>query len=170
MMALSEISEQATAAPSFSRDPKRLGRAVIGVVALLASIGYLVMALRMPLGTMASPGPGTFPTGVGILAIICSLIVIGESVIGKSESGTVSWPKGHELKLCGIFMGSLLGYVLLLPLLGHYVTSSIYVFAFLRFAGRLSWTRSAIVGLIMGAGLTFVFTELLDIALPLGIW
>lgn len=167
---MTSSAEATPASPGLKHDAKRLGRTLIGVVSLLTSIGYLVMALRMPQGSMASPGPGTFPTGVGILAVVVSLIVIIEAALGRSESGSVSWPKGHELKQCLIFLGTLVGYVLLLPLLGHYITSTLFVTAFLRLAGSVSWARSIFFGLIMGAGVTFIFTELLDIALPKGFW
>ena len=159
-----------TTSPHLRSDPKRLGRLILGIVSLLLSIGYFVMALRMPQGELSSPGPGMFPMGVGVAAIVVSVIVVFESLLGRSESGSISWPRGHELKQCGIFLGTLVGFVLLLPLLGQYISATLYVALFLKFAGRLSWIRAIIFGLVIGAGLTFIFSELLDIALPRGIW
>lgn len=161
---------QVSSAPNAFGDAKRRGRVIIGIVALLASAGYLYMALNMPMGDLSTPGPGAFPAGVGTLAVAISMIVIVEALLGRSESGEVTWPKGHELKQCAIFLGTLVAFIVLLPLLGQYVTSTLYVAAFLKFSGRLSWIRSIIFGLIIGAGSTYIFSELLDISLPKGFW
>jgi putative tricarboxylic transport membrane protein len=151
-------------------DAKRLGRGVLGVLSLALSVGYLVMALGMPAGEIASPGPGMFPTGVGIAAVVISLIVIAEAVFKRSEAGPIVLPRGYELRQSLIFMATLVGFIVILPLAGQYVASTLYVAVFLRFAGRLSWLRAVLFGVLIGAGLTFVFSAGLGIALPRGIW
>lgn len=148
----------------------RLGRGVLGVVCLGLSVGYLLMALGMPAGDLASPGPGLFPTGVGIAAVVISLIVIAEAVFKRSEGGPVYLPRGQELRQSLIFMGTLVAFIVILPFAGMYVASTLYVAAFLKFAGRLGWTRSVVFGVLIGAGLTFLFSTALGIPLPRGIW
>lgn len=166
-----EATEPTPAAPaSWRSDQKRVGRGVLGVVCLGLSVGYLVMALGMPAGDLASPGPGLFPTGVGIGAVVISLIVIAEAVFQRSGGGQIQLPRGHELRQSLIFLGTLVAFIVVLPLAGQYVASTLYVAAFLKFAGRLGWTRSVLFGVLIGAGLTFVFSTALGIPLPKGIW
>jgi putative tricarboxylic transport membrane protein len=166
-----EATEPTPAAPaSWRSDQKRLGRGVLGIVCLGLSVGYLVMALGMPAGDLGSPGPGLFPTGVGIGAVVISLIVIAEAFFKRSEGGQVHLPRGLELRQSLIFMGTLVAFIVVLPLAGMYVASTLYVAAFLKFAGRLGWTRSGLFGVLIGAGLTFVFSTALGIPLPKGIW
>lgn len=163
-----EDNVEGSSAAALKDDPKRLGRVIAGLVFLLISAGYLVMAWDMPRGTLASPGPGLFPVGVGIAAVVISAYVLIEALLGKSESGPIDFPKGQGLKVSGIFVATLIAYILLLPFLGQYLASCLYAVAFIRFGGKVSWVRSVIVGAIIALGLTFVFQELLGLNLPSG--
>jgi putative tricarboxylic transport membrane protein len=155
---------------SMTLDAKRTGRGAVGIVCLGLSIGYLTMALQMPAGDIASPGPGMFPTGVGIAAVAISLIVVAEALSKRSEGGPIALPRGHELQQSLVFIGTLVAFILILPLAGQHVASSLYVAAFLKFAGGVSWWRALLFGVLIGAGLTFLFSTGLGIALPEGIW
>lgn len=151
-------------------DQKRLGRLVVGVVSLALSIGYLIEALGMPRGSIDSPGPGMFPVGVGLAAVVVSLIVIVEGLTGAGTRGSLELPVGFERRKVLTFMGSLIGFILILPLAGMYVSAALYVVATLRFLGRLSWVRAAIVGVIMAVAVTWIFQEILEVPLPSGLW
>lgn len=151
-------------------DQKRIGRLAVGVVALALSIGYLVKALGMPQGTIESPGPGMFPAGVGVGAIIISLIVIIEGLVGAGTRGSMEFPVGFERRQVAIFTGTLVGFVLVLPLLGMYLSAVLYMVATLKFLGRLSWIRAGVVGTIIAIAVPWIFQTILRIPLPAGIW
>jgi putative tricarboxylic transport membrane protein len=102
--------------------------------------------------------------------VVVSLIVIAEAVFQRSGGGRIELPRGHELRQSLIFLGTLVAFIAVLPLAGQYVASTLYVAAFLKFAGRLGWTRSVLFGVLIGAGLTFLFSSALGIQLPRGIW
>lgn len=159
-----------TAAPVRGMDQKRAGRLLVGFVALIVSIGYLIESLSMPQGTLESPGPGMFPVGVGVIAIIVALLVIAEGAIGTGTRGSLDLPTGFERRQVLVFMGTLIGFILILPLAGQYVAASLYVVSTLRFLGRLSWARSVIVGALVGFGVSFLFSEVLEIPLPAGLF
>lgn len=150
-------------------DPKRLGQLIFGGIFLLAFIGYYSMARGMPPGTLESPGPGMFPTWVGLGGILISLIVIVESLLNKGESGEIGFPKGHDLKVALIFTATLVGYILVLPYLGMLASSILYAITFLRFGSTTSWPRSIIVGGLIGAILTLFFSTVLGLPLPRGV-
>lgn len=158
-----------TAAPVRGMDQKRAGRLLVGFVALMVSIGYLIESLSMPQGTLESPGPGMFPVGVGVISIIVALLVIAEGAIGTGTRGSLDLPTGFERRQVLVFMGTLIGFILILPLAGQYVAASLYVVSTLRFLGRLSWARSVIVGALVGVGVSFLFSEVLEIPLPAGL-
>jgi putative tricarboxylic transport membrane protein len=149
---------------------KQIGRLIIGVVALALSIGYLIQALGMPRGDIITPGPGMYPVGVGLAAIAISVIVIIEALVSKANAGNVDMPSGVQRKQVLIFAGTLVAFVALLPLLGQYIAGSIYVVAVLKFLGNYSWVRSVLLGIAIGAGISVLFVEILDIALPRPIW
>lgn len=167
---MSSGSTVAGGPPGRQLDQKSLGRLIVGVVGLAGSIGYLVMAIDMPTGSMDSPGPGMFPIGVGVLAVVVSLIVIGEGLLKSGPTGDVELPVRFERRQALYFLGTLVAYILLLPLLGQYVAASLYVIATLKLLGGLSWVRSILVGLAMGIGVSALFGEVLDVSLPSGIW
>lgn len=127
------------------------------------------MATGMPPGNLESPGPGMFPTWVGIGGILISLIVIAESLLNKGESGEIGFPKGHDLKVALIFGATLVGYILVLPYLGMLASSVLYAITFLRFGSTTSWPRSVIVGGLIGAILTIFFSTVLGLPLPRGV-
>lgn len=166
------MTEQTAADPARSRmfDQKRLGRLIVGVIALAMSIGYLVEALTLDLGSIKAPGPGMFPFGVGIVAIAVSIIVIIEGLVGLGSRGSLEMPKGFERRKVLIFVATLIGFIALLPVAGMYIAASLYVVVTLKFLGQLRWVRSVITGLLIAVVITWVFEEILDVPLPPGLW
>lgn len=151
-----------------SKDATRLGRMVVGLVFLLLAIGYLMVAFDMPTGSLSRPGPGMFPIWVGVITAISAFAVVVEAMAGKSESGPLELPEGTARRSAIIFMATLVGFILVLPWFGQYISSVVYVIVFLRLVGQLSWIRSVLIGTAIGAGLTYAFTELLGLPLPEG--
>lgn len=164
------IASDSSAKVPLRQDPKRIGQIVFAGIFLLLFIGYFLEALDMPSGDMASPGPGLFPTWIGVAGIGISLWVIGEALLGKGESGAIGFPRGDDLKVAGVFMGTLIGYILVLPYLGMIVSSALYAITFIKFGSHTSWIRSILVGGIMGVVLTLFFTSVLGLTLPRGAW
>lgn len=168
MTQVSSDPEGAQAAP-LRDDPKRLGQLIFGGIFLLAFVGYYLMARDMPAGTLESPGPGMFPTWVGLGGIVISAIVIVEALLNKGESGEIGFPRGYDLKVALIFMATLVGYILVLPYLGMLASSILYAITFLRFGSTTSWPRSIVVGGLIGAVLTIFFSTVLGLPLPRGV-
>lgn len=150
-------------------DPKRLGQLIFGGIFLLAFIGYYLMARDMPPGSLDSPGPGMFPSWVGLGGIVISLIVIAESLLDKGESGAIGFPRGNDLKVALVFLGTIVGYILVLPYLGMMASSMLYAITFLKFGSATSWPRSILIGGLMGAVLTIFFSSVLGLPLPRGV-
>lgn len=147
-------------------DQQRLGRLVIGLLSLMVAVGYLVGAAGMPRGDLASPGPGMYPLGVGVLWIVASLVVAGEALLTSQDAGTVDLPQGYERRQALIFLGTLVAFIVVLPFLGFVYSAPLYVIASLKFLGGLSWSRSAAYGLLMGITVTLLFGQLLALPLP----
>lgn len=156
------------AGPSLLRDPKRLGRAVLGVVFLAIFIGYFLEANGMDSGTLHRPGAGMYPFWIGLAGIAISVVVIVESAATRADSGKIDYPKGRDLRNTLIFVGMLLVFILVLPVLGMYISATLFALVFLKVIGEVSWMRTVIIGLIMGLGVTYCFDELLSLPLPSG--
>jgi hypothetical protein len=151
-------------------DQKRTGRVVVGALGLLIAIGYLVEAINMPAGTMEAPGPGLFPIGVGIAGIVISALVVIEALVSTQVSGSLELPSGPQRKLVLYFLVTLILLVVLLPILGQYVASSLYAIAVIKLMSKLNWIRVVIYGVLLGCGISAMFIEGFSIRMPQGIW
>lgn len=149
---------------------KRLGRVAIGVLGVLVAIGYTYEAFKIPFGRFEQPGPGMYPRGVGLAAIAISIILILEALLTDAVSGEVDFPTGHQRRLVVAFGAATMGLVVVLPLLGQYVASAIYVIVMLKLLSTLSWPRVVVYGLLTSVVVTGFFAEVLMIPLPRGFW
>ena len=146
-------------------------RALLGtlIVAMLLAVAYLAEAMRYPRGTMAQPGPGLFPLAVGALMLIAAL---GTGLEARSRKTweEMDWPRGLDaLRVLGVLAASL-GYVLLLPHLGHPVAGTLVTLAVLQMMQLRSWVVKLTLSLVIGLGSYYLFAVLLGVPLPTGIW
>lgn len=147
-------------------DGRRLGRLVLGLASTAVAIGYLASAYNMPQGDLASPGPGMFPVGVGFLWALASVVVVLEAVLSKRDAGGLDLPRGFELRQAVIFMGTLVGFIVVLPLLGFVIAASLYATVCLKFLGSYSWIRAGAYGVAMGICTALLFGDVLALPLP----
>jgi putative tricarboxylic transport membrane protein len=146
-------------------------RALLGtaVVAILLAGAYLAEAMRYPRGTMAQPGPGLFPLAVGMLMLIAALATGLESWSRKTW-GKMDWPRAADaLRVLAVLAASL-GYFLLLPRLGHPVSATLVTLAVLQIMSLQGWVLKLGFSLAIGLGSYYLFSVLLGVPLPAGIW
>ena len=146
-------------------------RALLGtlIVAMLLAVAYLAEAMRYPRGTMAQPGPGLFPLAVGALLLIAAL---GTGLEARSRKTweEMDWPRGLDaLRVLGVLAASL-GYVLLLPRLGHPVAATLVTLVVLQMMQFRGWVVRLTLSLVIGLGSYYLFAVLLGVPLPTGIW
>lgn len=148
----------------------RRGRMAVGAIGIVLAGGYLIVALNMPLGTPKGPGPGVFPIGVGVAGIVISLLVVGEAFLRQHEEGGIELPRGQQAKHVLVFLGATAAYILLLPLFGQYLLSTLYMATLIAYLGRLPWWKVGIYSLIGGAGVSWLFAEVFGVLLPGGVF
>jgi Na+/H+ antiporter NhaC len=104
------------------------------------------------------------------------LIVVTGSLYNLARG----WLRGREIMVTAVefkrtmalFLPAVV-FVALIPLLGMYVTSALYLLGTLRLQNGLSLVRSAAVAVVVSAGLYLVFEWSFQVALPhglLGAW
>ncbi|MCU1412397.1 MAG: hypothetical protein JWR04_3104 [Rhodoglobus sp.] len=148
----------------------RQGRLILGVLLLLVAVGYTYQAFQIPPGALDRPGAGFFPRIVGFVAIAIMLILILESVFSTQKTeDDLELPQGEKLRLVIIFFFGTLAFVLLLPILGQYITGAVYSVAMIKFLGKTPWWRAVLWGVVLSAGIAFIFINLLLVSLPQGI-
>ena len=140
----------------------------VALAFLAASVAYLALAFVFPFGTLARPGAGFFPVGVGVFLCVAAL---GVMVAGFRVLPAVTEPLAAEARMRVAATGAALaGFCLLLPWLGYPVCAFLFVAAVLRRLGGGRWVPVVITAAISAAISHYVFAVLLSVPLPGGVW
>jgi putative tricarboxylic transport membrane protein len=144
---------------------------VWGLGFLVASGVYLIGALGFPVGSVAKPGPGFFPVGVGVflcLAAAALTLAVGRGLRGawitRAEAGL-----SHDARLRVVTtVLALVGFCLVLPWVGYPASAFAFVALLLRRLGNAAWP-GALVTASLGALVSYyAFGVLLGVPLPRG--
>jgi hypothetical protein len=141
---------------------------VIGAVSLLIAAGYLWQALLMPQGSPGQPGPGLWPSAVGVAWVVISILVIAEAAISVQVGGEVDFPSGVERRNVILFYVFTVAFVVLIPIIGMYLASIAYVIALLKLTSDLSWWKVGLYGAAIGFLIPLFFISVLQLRMPLG--
>lgn len=158
------------------------GRATNYTVGLLAmvivGVGYLVLSLELPTGAIDRPDEGLLPRMIGVLIVTSSILALVAARNGSSSSSH-TWdeddePAEHDFgeaawRVPAVALGVLV-YVLLAPWAGHLLTSSLVSFFVLSLQAARPFWQMGLVSISLGGATYLLFTELLNVALPVGSW
>jgi putative tricarboxylic transport membrane protein len=140
------------------------------VAVLIFAFGALVAWDSHRLGSSwASDGPeaGYFPFFIGLLICFCSVVVFVQSLLKVKTDRTV-FVTVEQLKQVMVILGPSTAYVLGVQLIGLYVSSAIFIFLFMKVAGKYSLLRSLFVSVGVSV-ISFVLFEIwFKIPLPKG--
>jgi len=157
----------------------KIGSIVFAGLMLAVGIIYESMALNMPRGSLAYPGPGLFPMAIGIFMIATALGCLLQEVLPrkKGENAAAAAPakadaaepdERNAVKIVQL-TALMVGYIFLLKPLGF----PLAICAFLALSIRIFGYRKWLPTLAMAAVITLIsyvaFVVWLQVALPLGI-
>jgi putative tricarboxylic transport membrane protein len=148
-------------------------RAAAAGAALLASGFYLWQALGFSVGTIAAPGPGMYPAGVGVFLVLASAGMVRHGL--RSDRLRLRADTGEEPLLPGArprvvtAVVCLLGFCVALPWLGYPLSAFALVTALLQRLGGGRWSVAAFGGVVTAAASHYVFSVLLGVPLPRGV-
>lgn len=142
----------------------------LAVAVVIFALGALVAWDSHRLGSSwGSDGPqaGYFPFFIGLLICFCSAVVFAQALFRIKTDRAVFVTVG-QLKQVMVILGPSTVYVLGVQLIGLYVSSAIFIFLFMKIAGKYSWLRSLMVALAVSL-ISFVLFEIwFKIPLPKG--
>ena len=131
----------------------------IAVAAITFALGALVVAdsLRLGIG-WGDEGPkaGYFPFYIGLIICIGSIVNTVMAVLDRKAGSFVSRGQLHDVLRALVPMVLFVG---LIGFLGLYVAGAIYIAFFMRWIGKYSWVKVAVVSL----GTTVAFFVLFDL-------
>jgi putative tricarboxylic transport membrane protein len=142
---------------------------LLALVVVAASGGYLLSAWPLPHGTMARPGAGFFPLGVGAFGAVLALVWTVSVFRRAPASGAADQrAPGEGLGRVVATAGSLAGFCLLLPYAGYPVAALVFAAVLLRWLGA-GWRSALVIGLASAALSYYLFGVVLSVPLPRGI-
>lgn len=145
--------------------------ALLGASAFAAIVGalYLAEARRYSTGTTAQPGPGLYPTLIGVVVLVAAVGVALEAARSPSAVD-IAWPRGDARRRVLAILLPTAAYVLLLDVLGHALAGSLLTLIVLHVMGMRRWWLEIAVALAVGLGSHYIFATLLGVPLPAGLW
>jgi hypothetical protein len=161
-------------ARSLPTPTERLLRALVYAFSAVAgAVWALVTLANLEVTDRELPGAGAWPLFLSCAVVVCSLVgLVIEWRAGPSEDDApLVPPTGRHRKHLVLFVGSLLLYYALLPVLGFLVASVAVLFAcqVIFLAPRRYWRKLA-MALVIGLVIHLLFTVVLNFSLPQGVF
>lgn len=156
-----------------------IGSAVFAGLMLAVGLVYESMALNMPRGTLAYPGPGLFPLIIGGFMIAMALGCLLQEIVPRmrekkqeaSALPSADAADSEERNVAKTFQltALLIGYILILKPLGFPIAICAFLVVAIRIFGYRKWLPTLAMAAII-AGISFVsFVLWLKVPLPMGI-
>lgn len=145
---------------------RRRGELLVAGVLVALGFGVIAGALRMSVGTLASPGPALFP-----LALATGLVVVAGARVVQVCLDRGAYGDALDLgyKHIWLALGAMAGAAFLLERLGFVLTTVLFLSVLFRALAALPWWR-AVLGAVAAALVADLFVErILGIRLPGGL-
>lgn len=145
---------------------------IIGIGAILVAVFffYHTRTIRMP-ENMIDPGPRLMPYISQIIMAVCGVGMIIEAE-KKNEPEEAYLSKQGWIRL-GIIFGVIVAYAIGLTYLGFIIATPFMAFVLIRMLSEennITYIKTAIVSIVLTAGIYLVFSEGFGVMLPQGIF
>lgn len=142
----------------------------IAVALFTMAFGIVVLLGSLQVGInwgVEGPRPGFFPFYISLFIIVASLYNLAQATtLGGIKSGVFStW---EQLRRVMSVVAPTTAYVLLVPVIGMYVSSMLLIGVFMIWLGRYSVWKTLPIALGVPATVYIVFERYFQIALPKG--
>jgi hypothetical protein len=135
---------------------------------VMASAGYLALALTYPFGSVARPGAGFFPVAVGAFLCAAAATVL---LAGFRRAAAGAAPLAPDARTrVAVTAAALVGFCLLVPRLGYPLCAVMFVAILLRRLGGSSWLGALVTAVPSALVSYYVFAVTLGVPLPRGFW
>ena len=149
----------------------KIGSVVFAGLILAVGLVYGIMALNMPLGRLSYPGPGLFPTIVGIFLVATALGCFIQEILSPSplpDRDSVAPPRRNVQKTFQL-IALMIGYTLMLKPLGFLVCIGVFLIVAIRIFGYRRWAPALAMAAVIAGASYISFVLWLKVPLPQGI-
>jgi hypothetical protein len=153
----------------------KVGSIAFAGVVLLVGVGYEWVALAMPRGSFAFPGPGLFPIIVGGFLIVTALGCVLQELPRRHAATT--HPPAPEAAVAGErdvkktyqLTALTIAYILLLKPVGYPICMVAFLAVAIRIFGFRRWLPTVAIAATIAAVSYVSFVIWLKVPLPLGV-
>lgn len=139
----------------------------IAAVLLLGLAAGVFFATRDYPGALAgTPGPGFFPRAIAAAIAALALVQLATGVL--ADGSTEARISAAAARRIGVPVAFLVTYVLVLPLLGFFLTTTVFLAAFMYYSGARDLRVSVPLAVVVSIVLQNVFVGFLHVPLPAG--
>ncbi|MFC4902021.1 hypothetical protein BJF77_09610 [Kocuria sp. CNJ-770] len=162
--AAEDLTPEQLAAEWEAEGPPPGGRAAalgstLAVTALAAAAALL--SLGMGLGTPQQPAPGMWPFLVSVVAVVIGL---SHLVTGRRGGEGEKFTRESLLAVYGFV--TLVGLVLLMPVIGFEIPSLLLSFVWMKFLGGETWRAATLYSVLVVVAFYLVFITALGTSIP----
>lgn len=139
---------------------------ITGIFFLLIAVVFFTLSMKLPPPMNQSDlGPATFPVMITVVITVLSIMLLYRGVKGKDS---LTQPLIKILRKNSVFIVVLLllAYVVLMPLLGYYISTVVFFPILLWFAGEKNPKKLALISIFFVLFAKAVFDMLLGVPLP----
>jgi len=147
---------------------KRRAYLVAGGAALLLAAGYGALSLQLPLGKLDQPGAAVFPIVVTAIIAMAGVATLAEGW-RMAPTLQVELPAGADLRRVALLVAALVGFLVLLPWLGHWASSMLFLAATMRLLSSYGWLRVVATAAVIASVFEGLFVRLLQVPMPGGV-
>ena len=149
----------------------KIGSVVFAGLILAVGLVYGIMALNMPLGRLAYPGPGLFPMIVGVFLVATALGCLIQEILSPSplpDRDSAAQPRRNVQKTFQL-IALMIGYTLMLKPLGFLVCIGVFLIVAIRIFGYRRWAPALAMAAVIAGASYISFVLWLKVPLPQGI-
>ncbi len=133
---------------------------ILGIILLFLALACFAEGIRVWDGMW---GTGFLPV---IMGFVFSVLALG--FLFSRESFQVPWlAKGNRRKIAFIYL-ALMSYTLLIPWMGYFIGTTLFLIGLVRAMGRVRWGYGVIFGLVTSSCTYLIFKVWLKMPLPGG--
>ncbi len=149
-------------------------KAKLAVALLFIAVAILVIvdAVRLGFGWSANgPESGFFPFWLGVILLVCAAIELGSVVVEhlKHVPAKRLMPEGAWKPIAWVIAPAT-GMVVVTELVGLHVAAALYLAFYMRAVGKIRWSTTVAVAILVPALLYIAFEKLFMVPMPQGLW
>jgi hypothetical protein len=135
---------------------------VSSLVGLALGVAGILLSLKLGLGTPAEPRPGMWPFIVSLVVAVLSVLQV---VVGRT-GGKDGEKFSSNSWYAAIGFATLIGMVLLMPVVGFEIPSLLLCFIWMRWLGGERWRSATMYSILIVAAFYAIFIAALGTTIP----